>query len=135
MTHSSLLDKVRERLGGDVVNLRYREEVGSGAAGSQGGGQVIMAGGARLIGIESDQDLERWIRGGSRLVLVRSLPSTLSLCVRLTNIGCCLPCSTLIDTTSRVLSSPLGSSSSFCTKAERGVFPVLLDDGLNLFKH
>ncbi|KAM0753152.1 hypothetical protein T439DRAFT_191560 [Meredithblackwellia eburnea MCA 4105] len=68
VTHTALLEKVRERLGNDVVNLRYREEVGS-ASGPAGGGQVVMAGGARLIGIESDDDLERWIRGGTRLVL------------------------------------------------------------------
>lgn len=77
VTHASLLEKVRERLGNDVVNLRYREEVGS-AGGPAGGGQVVMAGGARLIGVDSDQDLEQWIRGGSRLVLVRP-SSTFSL--------------------------------------------------------
>lgn len=69
VSHASLLEKVRERLGSDVVNLRYREEVGS-QSGPAGGGQVVMAGGARLIGIDSDSDLERWIRGGTRLVLV-----------------------------------------------------------------
>ncbi|KAL8281055.1 hypothetical protein RQP46_006413 [Phenoliferia psychrophenolica] len=68
VSHASLLEKVRERLGSDVVNLRYREEVGS-QSGPAGGGQVVMAGGARLIGIDSDSDLERWIRGGTRLVL------------------------------------------------------------------
>ncbi|KAI5480747.1 bud emergence protein 1 [Pseudohyphozyma bogoriensis] len=57
VSHASLLEKVRERLGNDVVNLRYREEVGS-QSGPAGGG-VIMAGGARLIGIENDLDLER----------------------------------------------------------------------------
>lgn len=71
VSHASLLDKVRERLGNDVVNLRYREEVGST---TPSGAQVVMAGGARLVGVENDEDLERWIRGGSRLVLV-SLPS------------------------------------------------------------
>jgi CBS domain-containing protein len=67
VSHASLLDKVRERLGNDVVNLRYREEVGSQ---TPSGAQVVMAGGARLVGVETDEDLERWIRGGSRLVLV-----------------------------------------------------------------
>ncbi|ORY64637.1 hypothetical protein BCR35DRAFT_334723 [Leucosporidium creatinivorum] len=66
VSHASLLDKVRERLGNDVVNLRYREEVGST---TPSGAQVVMAGGARLVGVETDEDLERWIRGGSRLVL------------------------------------------------------------------
>lgn len=70
VSHTSLLDKVRERLGNDVVNLRYREEVGSQ---TPSGAQVVMAGGARLVGVETDEDLERWIRGGSRLVLVRSV--------------------------------------------------------------
>lgn len=72
VSYATLLEKVRERLGSDVVNLRYREEVGS-ASGPAGGGQVVMAGGARLIGIESDSDLERWVRSGARLVLVRFL--------------------------------------------------------------
>ena len=67
VSHASLLDKVRERLGNDVVNLRYREEVGST---TPSGAQVVMAGGARLVGVENDEDLERWIRGGARLVLV-----------------------------------------------------------------
>ncbi|KAK4700169.1 bud emergence protein 1, partial [Phenoliferia sp. Uapishka_3] len=68
VSHASLLEKVRERLGSDVVNLRFREEVGS-QSGPAGGGQVVMAGGARLIGIDTDSELERWIRGGTRLVL------------------------------------------------------------------
>ncbi|KAK4054387.1 bud emergence protein 1 [Microbotryomycetes sp. JL201] len=66
VSHAALLDKVRERLGSDVVNLRYREEVGSS---TPSGAHVVMAGGARLVGIETDLDLERWIRSGARLVL------------------------------------------------------------------
>ena len=68
MTHAALLEKVRERLGNDVVNLRYREEVGS-VGGPAGGGQVVMAGGARLIAVHDDDSLERWIRSNQRLVL------------------------------------------------------------------
>lgn len=37
-----------------------------------------MAGGARLIGVDNDEDLDRWIRGGSRLVLVRPFALPLS---------------------------------------------------------
>lgn len=66
VSYSALLEKVRERLGNDVTNLRYREEVGSGSGGSSG---AVMAGGARLIGINDDAGLERWIRGNARLVL------------------------------------------------------------------
>ncbi|KAM0791467.1 hypothetical protein ACM66B_005920 [Microbotryomycetes sp. NB124-2] len=66
VSHSALLDKVRERLGSDVVNLRYREEVGNA---TPTGSHVVMAGGARLVGIETDLELERWIRSGARLVL------------------------------------------------------------------
>ncbi|GAA5950272.1 hypothetical protein JCM21900_001097 [Sporobolomyces salmonicolor] len=68
VSHAALLDKVRERLGSDVGNLRYREEVGN-ANGPPGGGQVVMVGGARLVGINTDEDLERWVRSGLRLVL------------------------------------------------------------------
>jgi bud emergence protein 1 len=70
-----LLDKVRERLGSEVTNLRYRAEVGDEGG---GGGQAIMAGGARLIGLEDDEELERWVRSGARLVLVRLSLSSLS---------------------------------------------------------
>ncbi|POY74492.1 hypothetical protein BMF94_2252 [Rhodotorula taiwanensis] len=54
VTHAALLDKVRERLGREVDHLQYREE---GAAG------------ARLIGLEDDDELERWVRSGAKLVL------------------------------------------------------------------
>jgi bud emergence protein 1 len=67
VSHLALLEKVRERLGNDVTSLRYREEVGS-VVGQSGGG-AVMAGGARLIGINDDASLERWIRGNTRLVL------------------------------------------------------------------
>lgn len=69
VSHTQLLDKVRERLGSEVVNLRFREEVGSSAP---SGAHVVMAGGARLVGVANDEDLERWIRSGARLVLVSS---------------------------------------------------------------
>ena len=58
----ALLDKVRDRLGSDVTQLRYREE-GGGAAGS----------GAQLVGLRDDEELERWVRSGAKLVLVRRL--------------------------------------------------------------
>ncbi|GAA5893446.1 hypothetical protein JCM8208_000803 [Rhodotorula glutinis] len=54
----ALLDKVRDRLGSDVTQLRYREE-GGGAAGS----------GAQLVGLRDDEELERWVRSGAKLVL------------------------------------------------------------------
>jgi len=60
---------VRERLGSDVANLRYREE-GGVTPPPNSNSQVVMAGGARLIGLENDEDLERWVRSGARLVLV-----------------------------------------------------------------
>ncbi|GAA6028223.1 hypothetical protein JCM8097_006925 [Rhodosporidiobolus ruineniae] len=68
VSHGVLLDKVRERLGSEVTNLRFRAEVGSGEE-LTSGGQVIMAGGAKLISLEDDDDLERWVRSGARLVL------------------------------------------------------------------
>ncbi|BGP48475.1 bud emergence protein 1 [Rhodotorula kratochvilovae] len=51
----ALLDKVRERLGSDVTHLRFREE---------GGGA-----GAQLVSLHDDDDLERWVRSGAKLVL------------------------------------------------------------------
>ena len=85
VSHPALLDKVRERLGSDVANLRYREEVGGVTPPPNSNSQVVMAGGARLIGLENDEDLERWVRSGARLVLVSfktfsllSLPSHLA---------------------------------------------------------
>ncbi|GAA5854975.1 hypothetical protein JCM5353_007586 [Sporobolomyces roseus] len=68
VSHPALLDKVRERLGSDVANLRYREE-GGVTPPPNSNSQVVMAGGARLIGLENDEDLERWVRSGARLVL------------------------------------------------------------------
>ncbi|BGP16490.1 hypothetical protein JCM10213_001173 [Rhodosporidiobolus nylandii] len=67
VSHAALLDKVRERLGSEVTNLRFRSEVGGNEP--AGNAQVVMAGGARLISIEDDEDLERWVRSGARLVL------------------------------------------------------------------
>ncbi|GAA5863214.1 hypothetical protein JCM3774_000814 [Rhodotorula dairenensis] len=52
--HAALLDKVRERLGREVNHLQYREE---------------GVGGARLVGLEDDEELERWVRSGAKLVL------------------------------------------------------------------
>ncbi|GAA5879983.1 hypothetical protein JCM16303_004426 [Sporobolomyces ruberrimus] len=69
VSHPALLDKVRERLGSDVANLRYREEVGGLTPPPNANSQIVMAGGARLIGLENDEDLERWVRSGARLVL------------------------------------------------------------------
>ncbi|GAA5948199.1 hypothetical protein JCM3765_001309 [Sporobolomyces pararoseus] len=77
VSHSALLDKVRERLGSDVGNLRYREEGGLTPP-PNSNSQIVMAGGARLIGLENDHDLERWVRSGARLVLV-SVAQTRSL--------------------------------------------------------
>lgn len=63
----ALLDKVRDRLGSDVTQLRFREE-GGGAGGS----------GAQLVGLRDDHELEHWVRSGAKLVLVRPV-SALSL--------------------------------------------------------
>jgi bud emergence protein 1 len=64
VSRASLLEKVRDRLGGDVTKLRFREE----SPGSGSGGPAVSSG-ARLIEVANDVDLDRWIRGGSRLVL------------------------------------------------------------------
>ncbi|GAA5996770.1 phosphatidylinositol-3-phosphate-binding protein BEM1 [Rhodotorula paludigena] len=55
VSHAALLDKVRERLGSDVTQLRFREEAG--------------AGGAQFVSLLNDLDLERWVRSGAKLVL------------------------------------------------------------------
>lgn len=67
VTHPALLDKVRERLGREVNHLQYREEGISGA---------------RFIGLEDDEELERWVRSGAKLVLVRSGLLSVSLLIR-----------------------------------------------------
>jgi bud emergence protein 1 len=61
----SLLEKVRDRLGGDVSKLRYREET----PGSGSGATAAAAANARFVEVANDAELDRWIRGGSRLVL------------------------------------------------------------------
>lgn len=58
VTHAALLDKVRERLGNSVDKLRYREDGGGGAGA-----------GARLVSVETDDELQDWIEHGTRLVL------------------------------------------------------------------
>ncbi|OAV99549.1 hypothetical protein PTTG_06098 [Puccinia triticina 1-1 BBBD Race 1] len=63
-----LLQRIQERVGTDVRSIRFRDE--SGAGYSTGGSTPLNANnGARLIGIDNDGDLDRWIGSGNRLVL------------------------------------------------------------------
>lgn len=69
----ALLEKVRERLGNDVQHIRYREESGSqNTLGPLSLGQnqtlITLPGGARLIELGNDAELDDWIRGAARLV-------------------------------------------------------------------
>jgi bud emergence protein 1 len=65
---AALLDKVRERLGGEVSHVRYRDE--GNARLSQGQMQSLLSlpGGARLVELRNDRELDDWIKGAQRLV-------------------------------------------------------------------
>ena len=64
----ALLDKVRERLGGEVSHVRYRDE----GSGPMSPGQVqsflSLPGGARLVELSNDNELDEWIKSAQRLV-------------------------------------------------------------------
>jgi len=63
-----LLQRIHERVGTDVRSVRYRDESGTGY--STGGSTPLNANnGAKLVGIDNDNDLDRWINSGNRLVL------------------------------------------------------------------
>ncbi|GAA94268.1 uncharacterized protein L969DRAFT_67871 [Mixia osmundae IAM 14324] len=62
-----LLDKIRDRLGDNVNRIRFREEAGMGVPPS--GGQVLVAGGARLIELCDDDDFNWWTRSGCKYIL------------------------------------------------------------------
>lgn len=55
VTRDALLDKVRERLGGNVSSLRYKEEVNGGQA--------------KLVELYNDDDLDYWLNSGGKLSL------------------------------------------------------------------
>ncbi|KAF5387788.1 hypothetical protein D9615_000040 [Tricholomella constricta] len=52
VTHAELMDKVQARLGGEVVNLRYRDSVTNA-----------------FVGLDSDEDLRAWIESTDKHVL------------------------------------------------------------------
>ncbi|KAJ7591420.1 scd2/ral3 [Mycena floridula] len=52
VTHSELMEKVQARLGGEVVNLRYRDSVSNG-----------------FVGLDNDQDLRLWMESTDKHVL------------------------------------------------------------------
>lgn len=64
----ALLDKVRERLGGDVSHVRYRDEGERPVSASQAASALTLPGGARLIELRSDDELDGWMKGTQRLV-------------------------------------------------------------------
>lgn len=64
----ALLDKVRERLGGDVSHVRYRDEGERPVSASQAASALTLPGGARLIELRSDNELDSWMTGTQRLV-------------------------------------------------------------------
>ena len=63
-----LLDKVRERLGGDVNHVRYRDEGNTRLSQGQMQSLLSLPGGARLIELRDDAELVDWIRAAQRLV-------------------------------------------------------------------
>lgn len=64
----ALLDKVRERLGGDVSHVRYRDEGERPVSAAQAASALTLPGGARLIELRSDDELDSWMKGTQRLV-------------------------------------------------------------------
>lgn len=64
----ALLDKVRERLGGDVSHVRYRDEGERPVSAAQAASALTLPGGARLIELRSDDELDSWMTGTQRLV-------------------------------------------------------------------
>lgn len=68
VTHGQLLDRIRERIGPAINHMRFRDESGRGY--STGGTAPIQAsGGGRLVALDNDDDLLRWLDAGQRMVL------------------------------------------------------------------
>lgn len=63
-----LLDKVRERLGGDVNHVRYRDEGNERLTPGQMQSVLNQSGGARLVELRNDAELADWISAAQRLV-------------------------------------------------------------------
>lgn len=57
-----------ERLGGDVSHVRYRDEGERPVSSSQAASALTLPGGARLIELRSDDELDSWMTGTQRLV-------------------------------------------------------------------
>ncbi|CAH7671328.1 hypothetical protein BY996DRAFT_4586572 [Phakopsora pachyrhizi] len=63
-----LIQRIKDRVGPEVRSIRFRDETGKGY--STGGSLPEPAvNGGRLVGIDNEADLERWIGGGGKLVL------------------------------------------------------------------
>lgn len=58
VTHSSLLEKVRDRLGNNINVLRYRDTSPDAPAGGSG-----------MMRISDDEDLKEWLASGAKLTL------------------------------------------------------------------
>lgn len=67
VSHAQLLDRVREKVGQNVSTMRFRDEAGDGY--STGGTPPVPANGGRLVALDNDEDLRRWLDAGSRMVL------------------------------------------------------------------
>ncbi|KAH9822297.1 hypothetical protein DFH28DRAFT_948258 [Melampsora americana] len=66
--YEELLRRVKERIGEQIHQLRFKDESGIGF--STGNTLPIFnSAGNRLVGIDNDSDLERWIGSGNKLVL------------------------------------------------------------------
>lgn len=61
VSRKALLEKTRERLGNDVVKLRYREDIPPE--------ERIGSTSARLVELHSDEDLKAWLQSGKKQVL------------------------------------------------------------------
>lgn len=63
-----LLDKVRERLGSEVSHFRYRDETNQPLSPTQMQSLIVLSGGARLVELQSDEELDEWVQTAQRLV-------------------------------------------------------------------
>ena len=65
---NALLDKVRERLGSEVSHVRFRDEGNGSLSPSQTRGLLSLPGGARLVELGNDNELDDWLKSAQRLV-------------------------------------------------------------------
>lgn len=66
--YEELVKRVKERIGDQIHSLRFKDESGVGFSTGETT-PIFNSAGHRLVGIDNDSDLERWIESGYKLVL------------------------------------------------------------------